>query len=91
MPVKVLIEPSDEGGYKATCKMFGFLVKAKTKEEASSRINTMIKDHSEKLKVKGKVSQPKAEGSCTTSTSDDAGCKATSCSGNITPPKHKCT
>ncbi len=78
MPVKVLIEPSG-GGYKATCGMFDFVVKAKTKEEASRQINTMIKDHAEKLKAEGKVPLPKTENSCTPA--PDKECKTTSCSG----------
>ncbi len=78
MPVQVLLEPSD-GGYKATCSMFGFVVKAKTKEEASSRINTMIKKHTEKLKAEGKISLPETENSC--SPEPAKGCKSTSCSG----------
>jgi len=75
MPVKVYIKPI-EGGYRASCQQFGFEVDAKTKEEASGRMNEKIKERVEAMKAAGKLSE-KAPAAC----SPQDGCSQSGCSG----------
>lgn len=76
MAIKVLIQPVD-GGYKATCRMLGYEVVAESKEEASRKINAMIKAYVEKRTASGDIPAGKAAPSC----ASDPACRTGGCSG----------
>ena len=76
MAIKVLIQPV-EGGYKATCRMLGYEVLAETKEEASGKINAMIKAYVEKRTAAGDIPEGKTDPACTS----DPSCRNGGCSG----------